>query len=101
MSKKERLTVTIDPEILDAGLEAVSAGRAESLSAWVNHALAERVARERRLSSLADAIAQYEAEFGVISEEEILQQARADRASALVVRGSPRRKSSKRRGSAA
>src|SRR5262245_13698533 len=101
MSKKERLTVTIDPEILEAGLEAVSAGRAESLSAWVNHALAERVARERRLSSLADAIAQYETEFGEISEDEILQQARADRASAMVIRGSSRKKSSKRRGSAA
>jgi hypothetical protein len=101
MSKKERLTVTIDSEILEAGLEAVSAGRAASLSAWVNHALAERAAKERRLSSLADAIASYEAEFGVISEEEILLQTRTDRASAMVIRGSPAGKPRKRRGSAA
>lgn len=88
MRKKERLTVTIDPEILKAGRDAVTAGRAESLSAWVNRALAERVAKERRLSLLADAIASYEAEFGAISEEEMVRQARADRAAAKVIRGS-------------
>ena len=101
MSKKERLTVTIDPEILEAGLEAVAAGRAESLSAWVNRALAERVVMERRLSSLADAIAHYEAEFGEISEQEMREQKRDDRASAVVIRGPSARKTGKRRGSAA
>jgi hypothetical protein len=95
--KKERLTVTVDPEILEAGYEAVTAGRAESLSAWVNRALAERVAKERRLSALADAIALYEAEFGEITEEEVVRQARGDRASATVIRGSAAAASGKRR----
>ena len=53
--------------------------------------MAERSVKERRLSALADAIASYEAEFGEISEQEMADQARADRTSAVVVRGSPRR----------
>jgi len=96
MSRKERLTVTIDRDILEAGHEAVAEGRADSLSAWVNRALAERIAKERRLSALGQAIASYEEEFGTISEEELLLQARADRAAARVVRGpgntAPRRR---------
>jgi hypothetical protein len=85
--RKTRLTVTVDPELLEAGQEAVAAGRSESLSAWVSLALSERIARERRLSALRAAIAAYEAEFGEISEQELREQARADRASAVVVRG--------------
>ena len=84
---KERLTVTVDPEFVRAANEAVEAGYAESLSAWVNVALADRVARERRLRALGDAVAAYETEFGVITPEEVAAQARADQRSALVLRG--------------
>ena len=91
MSKrKERLTVTVDPAFVDAGNNAVSEGRAESLSAWVNAALAEKVARERRLAALADAVASYEKKHGAISIQELAEQARADRESAIVVRGTKR-----------
>lgn len=91
MSKrKERLTVTVDPDFVDAGNNAVSEGRAESLSAWVNAALAEKVARERRLAALADAVASYEKKHGAISIQELAEQARADRESAIVVRGTKR-----------
>lgn len=86
-TRKERLTVTVDPAFIEAGNDAVSEGRAESLSAWVNAALAERVARERRLVALADAVTAYEERFGVISAQELADQARADRESAVVVRG--------------
>lgn len=86
--RKERLTVTVDRALLEAAHAAVAAGRAESVSAWVSHALAERVAKERRLSAMGAAIAAYEADFGVISEDEMLKQRRADRAGAVVVRGS-------------
>jgi nucleotide-binding universal stress UspA family protein len=81
------LTVTVDPTLIEAGNDAVAEGRAQSLSAWVNAALAERVARERRLVALAAAIGEYEKEFGVISAQELADQARADRAAARVVRG--------------
>jgi hypothetical protein len=86
-TRKERLTVTVDPAFIEAGNDAVSEGRAESLSAWVNAALAERVARERRLVALAGAVTTYEERFGVISPQELADQARADRESAIVVRG--------------
>jgi len=87
-TRKERLTVTVDPEFIEVGNGAVAEGRAESLSAWVNTALAERVARERRLLALAQAVTAYEERFGAISALELADQARADRESAVVLRGS-------------
>jgi len=89
MTRRERLTVTVDPALIQAGQAAVAAGRAESVSAWVNLALAERAAKERRLAAMRDAIAAYEAAAGEISMEELSVQARADRESAVVVRGRP------------
>ena len=85
--RKQRLTVTIDPELVEAANRAVSAGQASSLSSWVNEALAERAVRDRKLQSLSAAIADYEAEFGEITAEEISAQRRADRETASVVRG--------------
>jgi hypothetical protein len=88
---KERLTVTVDPLLVRAGADAVSAGRADSLSAWVNQALAERAAKDRRLRAMAAAIGAYEAEFGVMTDDELAAQARDDRLAGRVVRGVPRR----------
>jgi hypothetical protein len=90
MRKKERLTVTVDAELIIAGNRAVKAGRADSLSGWVNEALAEREARDRRLHALAEAVVAYEAEFGTISQEEMAAQRRADEKAAIVVRGDRR-----------
>jgi hypothetical protein len=90
MRTKERLTVTVDADLVVAGNRAVKAGRADSLSGWVNEALAEREARDRRLQAMSEAIAAYEAEFGTISAEEIAAQSRADERAAIVVRGSRR-----------
>jgi hypothetical protein len=97
-TSKERLTVTVDPEFIEAGNDAVAEGRAESLSAWVNAALAETVVRERRLVALGQAVAAYEERYGAISAQELADQARVDRESAIVVRGSrPGRAKSKTR----
>ena len=87
---KERLTVTVDPSVIRAGNEAVATGRAGSLSAWVNLALAERVEKEARLAAMANAVTAYEAKFGAISVQEMSAQARADRGNAIVVRGRAR-----------
>lgn len=87
--RKQRLTVTVDPELVEAGNRAVSTGQADSLSAWVNLALSERAERDARLKSLSEAVADYEAEFGEITADEIETQRRADRESATVVRGKP------------
>lgn len=97
--KKERLTVTIDRDLIEVAEEAVAMGEADSVSAWVNAALAEKAAKERRLRAGAKAIAAYEAQFGVITEEEMAEQRRLDRAAAIVVRGDPRkRKKSRKKG---
>ena len=89
---KERLTVTVDSELIEAATQAVTEGRVASLSGWVNLALAERVAKERRLRALADAVAAYEHEFGEITPAELAAQERADRRDAIVVRPRKRRK---------
>jgi glycerol dehydrogenase-like iron-containing ADH family enzyme len=85
--RKQRLTVTVDPELVEAGSRAVDAGQADSMSGWVNQALADRAARDRKLESLSAAIADYEAAFGEITAEELAAQRRADREAATVVRG--------------
>jgi len=85
--RKQRVTVTVDRDLLEAGSRAVAEGLAESFSGWVNDALVNRAARDERLRALSEAIASYEAEFGEITAEEIAGQQRADREAAVVVRG--------------
>ena len=81
-----------DPDLIEAGNQAVAVGLAESLSGWVNAALVERAIRDRRLQSLSDAITAYESDHGQITAEEMAAQARHDREKAVVVRG-PKRSS--------
>lgn len=69
--RKQRLTVTVDTELVEAAVRAVEAGEADSVSAWVGIALAEKAQRSRRLELLRLAITDYEAEFGEITAEEI------------------------------
>jgi len=87
MARKERMTVTVDAELIEAGNRAVRTGRADSLSSWVNDALAERDQRERRLRGMAEAVAAYERLHGAITEEEMIAQERADQKAAIVIRG--------------
>jgi len=90
MSTRERLSASVEAELLAAGREAVAAGRASSLSAWVNEALRRQVDHDRGLAALDDFIAAYEAEHGVITDEEIQEATRAMRARAIVVRPATR-----------
>ena len=92
MRNKVRLTVTVDSELIEAANQAVAEGRVASLSGWVNLALAERAAKERRLRTLAEAIAGYEKEFGGITAAELAAQERVDRRNATAVRPRKRRK---------
>jgi hypothetical protein len=85
--RKERLTVTVDPELVEAGNRAVATGGADSLSSWVNEALSDRTLKDRRLEALASAVSDYESEFGEITDEELALQLRLDRERAVVVRG--------------
>src|SRR5437870_5353726 len=86
--RKQRLTVTVDPELIEAGNRAVAEGYADSVSGWVSTALSEKMLRDQRLEQLRIAIADYEAEFGEITTAEMAAQQRADREDAVVVRGS-------------
>ena len=95
-AQKLRVPVTIVKALVQAGSKAVASGRAESFSGWINVALSERVAKERRSQALAEAVAAYEAEHGVISDAELAAQARSDRARAIVIRGGKRQRPRKR-----
>ncbi len=95
MTTKHRLTVTVDPQLIEAGQRAVESGQSDSVSGWVSAALEEKIRRDRKLVLLAAAVADYEKDFGPISAEEIAAQRRADRGAATVVRSRPRPASKK------
>jgi Arc/MetJ-type ribon-helix-helix transcriptional regulator len=84
---RERLSATVEGELLEAAREAVAEGRAESVSAWVNDALRLQADHDRRMRALDGFLAAYEAEHGVISDDEIRQARRRARSRAVVVRG--------------
>jgi Arc/MetJ-type ribon-helix-helix transcriptional regulator len=87
MKGKERLSASVDADLVVAAQSAVADGRADSVSAWVNDALRLKADRDRRLESLNDFIAAFEAEHGAISEEEMAEATRRARERAIVVRG--------------
>lgn len=93
---KRRITVTVDADLLDEASAAVSDGDASSVSAWVNQAMADKSEQRRRLKALGEAIADYEAEFGEITEEEMAEQRREDLKAAEQVRADGRRRRAQR-----
>jgi hypothetical protein len=90
MSTKLRLSASVDPEVLSAAQEAVDAGRAANISAWVNQALHRQAEHDRRMDALDEFLAQYEADEGAITDQEIADATRNARARALVVRSARR-----------
>ena len=84
--RKRRLTVTVDEDLLEAAAAAVADGRARSASEWLAGAMAQRRARDRRLAVLSELIDDYEAAHGVISEDEMAEQAQRDGDAAAVSR---------------
>jgi Arc/MetJ-type ribon-helix-helix transcriptional regulator len=98
MSVKERLSASVDAELIAAAQEAVAHGRAESVSAWVNEALRLKADHDRRLAALDEFLAAYEAEHGEITEQEMRDATRRARAGAVVVRGHPARRAAGGRG---
>lgn len=89
MSPKQRLSASVDAELMAAAQQAVADGRAENISAWVNDALRLKADHDRRLHALDDFLAAYEAEHGEITEDEMRAAARRARERAIVVRGGP------------
>jgi Arc/MetJ-type ribon-helix-helix transcriptional regulator len=97
MTIRERLSATVDPEFLAAGRAAVAAGRAESLSAWVNDALRRQADHDRRMLALDDFLDTYEAEHGRITEDEMEAASRRARSRAVVVRTPPDQSAARRK----
>jgi Arc/MetJ-type ribon-helix-helix transcriptional regulator len=89
VSVKERLSASVDADLVAVAQEAVAHGRAESVSAWVNEALRLKVAHDQRLRALDEFVAAFEAEHGEITEAEMRDAARRARGRAVVVRGEP------------
>ena len=89
MSVKERLSASVDADLVAVAQEAVAQGRAESVSAWVNEALRLKVAYDRRLRALDGFVAAFEAEHGEITEAQMSAAARRARGRAVEVRGEP------------
>lgn len=87
MTGKQRLSASVDSDLLEAGVAAVAEGRAPSLSAWVNDALRLQADHDRRMIALDEFFAAFEAENGVITDEEIREATRAARSRSVVVRG--------------
>jgi hypothetical protein len=99
VKNRERLSASVEADLLEAGRMAVSEGSAENLSAWVNAALRLKAEHDRRMRALDAFISAYEAEHGVITDEEMHEASRRAHARAVVVRGrpEPRRSSDRRR----
>ena len=104
MTNRQRLSATIEADLLAAGRHAVAEGRAQSLSAWVNGALKRQAEHDRRMKALDDFFRWYEAKHGVITDEEIREARRYFRARAIRVGpadGQARRTKTRRRRGAA
>ena len=80
MSRKGRMTNTLDQALIDMANAAVAAGQADSVSAWINRALAEH---------------------GAFTPAEMARHERDVRRKAIVVRGSGTRSGRRRRKKAA
>lgn len=69
MGEKRRLSASVDALLLEAAEHAVKIGEAESVSAWVNDAMKLKLDNDVRLRALAEVIADYEREFGELTEQ--------------------------------
>ncbi len=89
MRNKQRVSASLEGDLVDAGQAAVAAGDAESFSAWVNDALRRQVDHDRRLRALDEFLAAYEAENGEITEQQMHDATDRARARAVIVRRDP------------
>jgi hypothetical protein len=87
MKAKQRLSASVDADLLVAAEAAAKRGDVANVSAWVNEAMRLKLEHDRGLAELAAVIADFEAEHGEITSEEIEKAARAARSRAVTVRG--------------
>jgi metal-responsive CopG/Arc/MetJ family transcriptional regulator len=92
MTTKQRISATVDADLLAAAQQAAAESRASNLSAWLSDAIRQKLEDHKRRQALAEFIAQAEAEHGIITDEEIAQVTRDMAARAIRVRGRKRAK---------
>lgn len=98
MIGKQRLSATVDADLLNAAEQATARGEVATVSAWVNDALRLKLEHDRRLRALGEFIALYEQQHGEITPAEMVRAGRRARQHATVSRGgSPRPKGGARR----
>ncbi|MCY4035997.1 MAG: hypothetical protein OXF64_00880 [bacterium] len=89
---KERVTITVEVDLLNHAQSAVRAGVCRSVSEWIGKAMEEQLAKDARLAAMDELIAEFEAEGGPFTDEEIAEQMQRDReASAALSREGERR----------
>ncbi|WP_419846566.1 hypothetical protein [Candidatus Poriferisocius sp.] len=76
---KERVTITVEVDLLNHAKSAVETGVCRSVSEWICEAMAEQMAKDARLVAMDELIADFEAEYGPITDEEIAEQVQLDR----------------------
>ena len=89
--RKCRVTITVDQDVADEVAAAVEAGPGGSVSAWVAEAMRERLERDQRLAMLSALLDDYEAEHGVLTDDEVAEQVQRDRDAAAATRARARR----------
>lgn len=76
---KGRITITVEVDLLNHVQSAVQAGACRSVSEWIGQAIEEQLAKDARLAAMDEWIAEFEAEHGPITDEEIAEQRQRDR----------------------
>ena len=97
MTLRERLSATVEGELLEAARQAVRTGRAGSVSAWVNDAMRRQADHDRRIEALDEFFAEYEAEHGTITEQEMREATQRAHARAVVTGADVKTKAHTRR----
>lgn len=87
MIAKQRLSATVDPDLIEAAEAAVARGEVGSVSAWVSDALRLKAEQDRSLRALSEFVASYEARHGEISPDEMALALRRAERRAIPVRG--------------
>ena len=99
MSGKQRLSASVDADLLVAAEAATRRGEVATVSAWVNDALRLKLEHDRRLRALGAFIAAHEAEHGEITDDDMARAVRRAGSSAVPVRGPAAPAAKRRRGS--
>jgi Arc/MetJ-type ribon-helix-helix transcriptional regulator len=86
METKRRLSASVDAGLVAAAEASVARGEFSSVSSWVSAAMAAQIEHQTRLLAMDQFLEAFEAEFGEITDAEIVAATRKARASATVVR---------------